>query len=247
MHVSVETSIARHIGDRKEQQDRVVIMQKPSIPGLLLAVLADGMGGLSGGAVAAEAVIRSARQTLDVFTPATEQPEQFLENVVRAAHAGIRQTRSNEHGPHATIVVFLLFRGKAYWAHCGDSRLYHFHGGVLASRTQDHSLVGELQRRGRLTEEEALVHPQKNVLIACLGSDLPPRVDQGQYAEVGLDDQFLLCSDGLWRYFNAQELATAVSEKSANDGAQFLLDGARERANGTGDNLSLAIVKLGRV
>lgn len=245
MRVSVETSVARHTGDRKEQQDRVAVLTHPSHPGALLVALADGMGGHSGGAMAAEQVVMAAQQNFDSFTPATEQPEQLLDAVIRDAHSSIRLSRfTSEQDPHSTVVVFMLYRGKAYWAHCGDSRLYYFHGAELAVRTQDHSLVGELQRRGKLSEEEALHHPQRNVLVACLGSDRFPKVEHGGCEVLSANDRFLICSDGLWNYFGDDELSATLAGYSANDAAQRLLDQARERAGGGGDNVSLAVIRF---
>jgi serine/threonine protein phosphatase PrpC len=245
MHVSVETSVARHIGDRKEQQDRVAVLSHPSHPGALLIALADGMGGHSGGAMAAEQVLLAAQQNLEAFSPATEQPEQLLDAVIQGAHSAIRLSRfTSEQDPHSTVVVFMLYRGRAYWAHCGDSRLYHFRDRKLMLRTQDHSLVGELQRRGRLTAEEALHHPQRNVLVSCLGGDRAPHAEQGSCGKVVAGDHFLLCSDGLWNFFSDEELADTLDSFSASDAAQNLLDLARKRAHGNGDNISLAIVKF---
>jgi serine/threonine protein phosphatase PrpC len=245
MRVTVETSAARHTGDRKEQQDRVTVLTHPSHPGALLIALADGMGGHSGGAMAAEQVILSARQNFESFTPATEQPGQLLDSVVRDAHSAIRLSRfTSEQDPHSTIVVFLLYRGKAYWAHCGDSRLYHFRAGKTLLRTRDHSLVGELQRRGSLSEKEALRHPQRNVLITCLGSDRAPHIEHGACEHVRAGDDFLICSDGLWHYFGNDELAGVLANQPAAQAAQCLLELARTRANGHGDNLSLAVVKF---
>jgi serine/threonine protein phosphatase PrpC len=243
MRLTVETCIARHVGDRKEQQDRVGIFAHQQIPGLLLAALADGMGGHSGGAMAAEQVLLSARQNLDVFSSG-EQPKELLNAAIRDAHSAIRLTRfTSEQDPHSTAVMFLLYQGQAYWAHCGDSRLYHFRGRETLLRSQDHSLVGELMRRGRLTEEESLRHPQRNVLVACLGSERQPRAEHGTCGNLTLGDSFLLCSDGLWAYFPDDELAQILDGHSAHDGAQELVNLARERADGAGDNLSLAIIK----
>ncbi|MDR3214381.1 MAG: protein phosphatase 2C domain-containing protein [Azoarcus sp.] len=242
MRVSVETCVARHVGDRKEQQDRVVVLTHPSHPGALLIVLADGMGGHSGGAMAAEQVMLAAHRGFEAFTPATDQPAQALDAVIRDAHASIRMSRvSSEQDPHSTVVAFMLYRGKAYWAHCGDSRLYHFRNRQMLARTGDHSLVGELQRRGKLSEEEALHHPQRNVLIACLGGDRSPRVEHGSCGDVALGDRFLLCSDGVWRHFDDDDLAVILAGFTANEAAQRLLDLARQRANGGGDNVALAI------
>ncbi|MDR1064012.1 MAG: protein phosphatase 2C domain-containing protein [Azoarcus sp.] len=243
MRVSVETCVARHVGDRKEQQDRVAVLTHPSRPGALLVVLADGMGGHNGGATAAEQVIVAARRSFEAFTPATESPGQALDAAVRAAHGAIRLSQfTREQDPHSTVVMYMLYRGKAYWAHCGDSRLYHFRNRQLLARTSDHSLVGELHRRGKLSEEEALQHPQRNVLVACLGGDRPPRIEQGDSGDVMLGDRFLLCSDGLWHYFGNDELAATLADFPAAEAARRLLDLARQRAAGRGDNLAFAII-----
>ncbi|MDR2209607.1 MAG: protein phosphatase 2C domain-containing protein [Azoarcus sp.] len=245
MRVSVETSVARHIGDRKEQQDRVAVLTHPSHPGALLITLADGMGGHSGGAMAAEQVILSAQQNFESFSPATEQPAHLLNEVVQGAHLAIRLSRfATEQDPHSTIVAFMLYRGRAYWVHCGDSRLYHFRNRRLMLRTRDHSLVEELQRRKKLTAEEALNHPQRNVLVSCLGSDRTPQADTGSCESVMAGDHFLLCSDGLWSYFSDEELTDTLASLSANEAAQRLLDLARRRSQGSGDNISLAIIKF---
>lgn len=246
MRVSVETSVARHIGGRKEQQDRVAILSHPSHPGAVLVALADGMGGHSGGAMAAEQLLIAAQQNFESFTPATEQPPQLLEAVIRDAHSAIRLSRfTSEQDPHSTAVVFMLFRGRAYWAHCGDSRLYHCRSRKMLLRTRDHSLVEELQRQGKLTAQEALHHPQRNVLIACLGGDRMPPIERGNCDSVVAGDAFLICSDGLWSFFpDGEELACILDDFPANEASRRLLTLARERAHGGSDNITLAIVKF---
>lgn len=245
MPITVETCVARHIGDRTEQQDRVALFGHPTRPGMMLAVLADGMGGHSGGSMAAEQVVLKARQNFEAFAPLHETPEHLLESVINEAHTVIRLTRfTSEKDPHSTAVVFLLNQGRPSWAHCGDSRLYHFRKLETVYRSPDHSLVGELQRKGRLDEAGALVHPQRNVLLSCLGSEREPRIDHGHCESVQGGDSFLLCSDGLWAYFSDDELADILYSMSAREAAQHLIDRARERAGGYGDNISLAIIKF---
>jgi serine/threonine protein phosphatase PrpC len=245
MRITVETCVARHIGDRKEQQDRVAIYIHPTRPGALLAVLADGMGGHSGGAMAAEQVLLTAKQNFDVFAPESEKPGHMLEGIIVDAHSAIRLCRfTSEQDPHSTAVVFMLYQGKSYWAHCGDSRLYHFRNGKTMLRTRDHSLVGEMIRHGRITEAEALVHPQRNVLIVCLGGEHRPQVVHGCWDALVAGDCFLLCSDGLWAYFADGEAAAILAEYPAREAAGILIDLARERAYGRGDNVSLAVIKF---
>jgi serine/threonine protein phosphatase PrpC len=103
MALSVETCAAQHIGDRKEQQDRVALFPHPSRPGLLMAVLADGMGGHTGGAMAAEQVVFKARQTFETFAPADETPQDLLRTIIGESHVVIKLTRfTSEQDPHTT-------------------------------------------------------------------------------------------------------------------------------------------------
>ncbi|HQV09263.1 MAG TPA: protein phosphatase 2C domain-containing protein [Thauera sp.] len=245
MSFTAETCVAMHVGDRKEQQDRVALFGHPKRPGMLMAVLADGMGGHSGGAMAAEQVLIRARQNFEAYAPAQETPDDLLRSVIDEAHTVIKLTRfTSEQDPHSTAVVFMLQQGKAHWAHCGDSRLYHFRGASTVSRSPDHSLVGELQRKGLLDENGALNHPQRNVLLSCLGSDREPRIEYGREEAPVAGDCFLLCSDGLWAYFTDFELAATLQEFPPRAAAERLIAQVRERAGGSGDNISLAVIKL---
>ncbi len=245
MSLSVETCIARHIGDRQEQQDRVALFAHPVRHGMMMAVLADGMGGHSGGAMAAEQVLIKAKQNFDVFAPRSETSRSLLESIINEAHLVIKLTRfTSEQDPHSTAVTFLLHAGEAVWAHCGDSRLYHFRGPETLLRSQDHSLVGELQRKGRIDETAALTHPQRNVLLHCLGGEREPLIEFGGTSTLAAGDSFLLCSDGLWGYFPDAELADIIHAHPPRQAAQILIDLARIRAAGAGDNISLVIIRL---
>lgn len=245
MAFSVETCAAQHIGDRKEQQDRVALLPHPSRRGLLLAVLADGMGGHSGGAMAAEQVILKARQNFEDFAPVDESAQQLLRSIIEDAHVIVKLTRfTSEQDPHTTACVLLFQAGRVDWAHCGDSRIYHFRGEKLVSHTSDHSYVNEMLKKGYLTPEQAQSHPQKNVLLGCLGSEREPTIDFGESAPVQVGDIFLLCSDGLWAYFSEAELGGVLAGLAPRAAAETLIQRARERAEGHGDNCSLVIVKL---
>lgn len=245
MPLSIETCVARHLGDREEQQDRVSLFPHPDRKGMIMAVLADGMGGHSGGSMAAEQVIIKARQNFEAYKPSSETPRELLSSIVNEAHLVIRLTRfTSEKDPHSTAVILLLQPGRIDWVHCGDSRLYQFRGDQTVYRSEDHSLVGELQRKGRLTAEAAQSHPQRNVLLSCLGSEREPRMDFGQLETLQAGVSFLLCSDGLWGYIGDDELAATISMFSAREAASRLIALARERAEGLGDNISLAVIKL---
>lgn len=245
MPLTIEACTAQHIGDRQEQQDRVAIFPHPKAKGSLLAVLADGMGGHTGGALAAEQVVHSAQHNFEVGKPSPESVREMLESSIRDAHDGIRLARyTSEQDPHSTACLLVLQPGRADWAHCGDSRIYHFRDGRRVSCTIDHSYVMDLVQKGFLTETQAGEHPNKNILLSCLGDQEPPRIESGGTVPLAAGDCFLLCSDGIWAYFSDEELGRLLRDLAPRQAAEALINAARGRAGGRGDNASLAIVRL---
>lgn len=244
----IEAGTGQHIGGRAEQQDRVALFTASRAPGYLMAVLADGMGGMSGGALAAEQVMRTAKHAFELFSPQTDDVEKMLREIAHEAHTVIKLTSiSSEKKPHSTMVALVLTPSRtAVWAHVGDSRLYRFRGPNCAGRTTDHSYVEKLVREGRLTPEQAREHRLANVLVSALGShEQEPEITVGRQQGLRGGDAFLLCSDGLWHYFGDAELGAAVAMNSPRQASEMLIGKARERAAGTdADNCTLAVVKL---
>jgi serine/threonine protein phosphatase PrpC len=235
-----------HKGDRVYQQDQVMLMSHPRIKGCVLAVLADGMGGRSGGRKASDQVVLTARQLFERYVPDLDDPVDTLKQLITQAHTVIKLTAlSSEEEPHSTLTACLVHPGgDCYWAHVGDSRIYHFHGKRLVYRTLDHSYVQTLVDRGEITAEEAVSHPQSNILMGCLGADKDPPIAQHFIPRLKPGDILMTCSDGLWHYFTDQELGSVLANLSPRDASEFLIEKARVRAKGSGDNLSLAIIKF---
>src|SRR4051812_33127072 len=166
----IEAGTGQHMGDRNEQQDRTALFAAPKAPGYMMAVLADGMGGLTGGALAAEQVIRTAQQHFDHFSPLTDDVETMIKTIAEEAHTVIKLSGiSAEKQPHSTLVILVLTPDKtAVWGHAGDSRLYRFVGPNLGERTIDHSYVEKMISEGKLTPEEAKNHRLSNLLVNTL-------------------------------------------------------------------------------
>lgn len=235
-----------HKGDRDYQQDQVALLKHPRVNGCLLAVVADGMGGRSGGRTAADQVMMTAKQLFERYVPDSDDAPTLLKQLVQEAHLVIKLAAiSSEQEPHSTVAAFLINPGgECHWIHAGDSRIYHFHGDRLVKRTLDHSYVQTLVDKGSITEEEANVHPQSNILMGCLGTENEPPMDMHFIAQLQPGDTLMACSDGVWHYFSSDELGAALSHLAAREASEFLIDKARSRARGSGDNLSLVIVKL---
>ncbi|GAB2182558.1 hypothetical protein DLREEDagrD3_27810 [Denitratisoma sp. agr-D3] len=245
MALAVESCSAQHIGDRDEQQDRVVLLPHGKYPGVLMMVLADGMGGLSGGALAAEQVIHACRQDFDAFVPGGD-PQAALAACMQDSHDSIKLAAvSSGLEPHSTACVLILQPERADWAHCGDSRIYHFRDGRLQARSVDHSLVmRKMVLPGYLTEAQAERHPKKNILSSCLGAEVAPEVDFASTMGLQAGDCFMACSDGIWAYFSNEELGAILDGQPPRQAAENLIAQARERADGHGDNCSVAIAKI---
>ena len=241
----IDACLAQHQGDRKEQQDRVALIPHPRGGGVALAVVADGMGGHAGGALAAQQVVYTAGNNLGEFSVINDEPQKMLESSICEAHLLIKASRFiNEKDPHSTAVMLLLQPGRISWVHCGDSRLYWFRGDRRVFCTKDHSYVEDLVEKGLITPEQAAVHPNRNILLTSLGGDEEPRIDYDWTNDLQPGDSFILCSDGLWGYFNDAELGGIVAAYSAREATDNLIKRARKRANGEGDNVSLVVIKL---
>jgi PPM family protein phosphatase len=235
-----------HRGDRAYQQDQVEVIVHPRTQGCALGIVADGMGGKSGGRKAADQVLLTARQLFERFVPTVDDGGELLRQVVGEAHLMIKLTAiASEEEPHSTIAAFLLQPGlQCDVIHAGDSRVYHFRGAELIRRTIDHSFVQRLIDEGKISEEAANNHPQSNLLTGCLGTHADPPLSHWHIDPVSHGDTLIACSDGLWHYFTPKEIGAIVHALPPREASEMLVSKARQRARGGGDNLSLAMVRI---
>lgn len=245
----VTAATGLHKGDRAYQQDQVEIIPHPRVAGCLLALVADGMGGKSGGRTAADQVVLTAKQVFDRFQPLVDDAETALRQLVVEAHLMIKLTAiTADEEPHSTVAAFLLLPDRSAWTvHAGDSRVYHFRGADMVRRTIDHSYVQRLIDEGKLTEAQANTHPQSNLLTGCLGTQQDPPISLQRIDRLEVGDSLLACSDGLWHYLSPKELGAIIQALPPREAGEMLISKARQRARGTGDNLSLALVRLDNV
>jgi protein phosphatase len=206
-----------------------------------LFVVADGMGGAQAGEVAS----RLATETFAADLPASGTPEQQLATLVRQANRGIHERSLQDRslaGMGTTITAAILDGEELAIAHVGDSRAYLLRDGELTRLTRDHTLVDELVRRGRLTEEEAAEHPQRSIITRALGIDPDVEIDTATH-RVQAGDVLLLCSDGLTSMIEEGEVATLLRDAPGLDAAGRALVGAANEAGGR-DNITVVLVRF---
>lgn len=234
-------------GGRLAQEDRVLLIEHPRYQGCVLGIVADGMGGMTGGRNASDQVIFTASQLFERFAPHLDDAAGFLRQIAMEAHRIIRLVAfTSELKPHSTIAAFLMTpRASCHWIHAGDSRIYQFRGGRIALKTTDHSQVQALVARGELTREEITLHPDSNVLTSCLGTDIDPVLEEQTIDKLTVGDSLLVCSDGLWHYLRDEELCSIAQSLPPNEACRLLIEIAGRRGHGRGDNISVILVSLG--
>ena len=225
-------------GRRRRRNEDAYVAEPP------LFAIADGMGGAQAGEVAsglAAAVLEEAT--------GEERGEARVAALIQEANRRVFQ-RSNEDaatsGMGTTMTVALVDNsdGTIAFGHVGDSRAYRIRGGALEQLTDDHSLVGELVRSGRLSPEEAETHPQRSVITRALGTE--PDVDIDTFTvDAEPDDIYLLCSDGLTDMISTREILSVVeASPDLDEAARHLIEAAN--AGGGEDNITVVLFQIDR-
>ena len=186
-----------------------------------LLIVADGMGGYTGGEYASTMVVDT---IVEVVDKATEISTEVLENAILKANRMVyekSQSYKELEGMGTTAVVAYVQEDTLYWAHVGDSRLYLYGQEGLHRMTKDHSMVQQLVEAGTITEDEVIHHPKRNMLTRAIGVYETVEVDTG-VVEVHQNDRILLCSDGLSGYIEESKIELVLSEE--NDERRALED-----------------------
>ncbi len=208
-----------------------------------LFVVADGMGGAQAGEVASRIAVESFEGGLH----GAAEPEAALAQLAREANSRIHElshSHAEQAGMGTTLTAFYVGEREVSIAHVGDSRAYRLRGAELTRLTDDHSLVDELLRQGRLTPEEALEHPQRSVITRALGPEGFVEVDTRSYSAHD-GDVYLLCSDGLTTMVPEERLAElllAHAATSLREAGEALIAAANEA--GGRDNITVLLLRV---
>ena len=237
MDARVLTAAASHVGRiRASNQDS-------GYAGTHLFMVADGMGGHAGGDVASslatQAVTAVADERFESITVAQDALVEAVKNSAQELSDAVR-SHPDLQGMGTTVSALIRFDDKVVIAHIGDSRIYLFRKKKLEQITTDHTFVQKLVETGRITAEEATVHPRRNVLMRVLGDfDTNPDIDT-VVLETEPGDRWILCSDGLCGYVSDDAVAQILRETpDAAEASNRLVEAALDR--GAPDNVTVVI------
>lgn len=241
MRVYAKTDIGKA---RQMNQDFYYVSQKNE--DMCLCILADGMGGYNGGEIASNLATNSAKEYIEENFDKIEHTEKEIMNLIKYAmeyanKAVLEKSKENEELEQmgTTLEICIIYNGKAYIGHIGDSRIYRIRKNIIRRITTDHSYVEKLVKDGTITREEAFYHPKKNMLMKALGCNeaIEPDIMVKEFLQ---NDIILMCSDGLTNMLTEEAIYNTVQEEPKT-ACEKLIKKANE--NGGYDNISVILIK----
>jgi serine/threonine protein phosphatase PrpC len=210
-----------------------------------LFALADGMGGHPEGEVASQLALQTLAGAFQrEAKPNLKSPLRFLQDSILAGHHQLLRY-ATEKGlvdtPRTTVVACVLQGRAAFWAHCGDSRLYLVRGGNLIARTRDHSYTELQQTLSQVVPIDAKFN--RSVLFTCLGSPGKPVVDTVGPVTLQTGDRLIVCSDGLWSQLGDDEIVELLSTRTLSDSVPEMVERALRNGGAHGDNVTVLAVE----
>jgi serine/threonine protein phosphatase PrpC len=233
------------IGLKRANNEDTMVSVLPTDPQVMqqrgaLFIVADGMGGHSKGEVASDMIVNEVKKLY--YADLTNDIETALLNAIKQANELLfaSQGDTNE-SMGTTCIAAVLHHDNAYIANIGDSRAYIVHQASIKQISRDHSWVAEQVSAGKLTPEEALIHPQRNVITRCIGTKSEVEIDLFT-EQVAHGDTLVLCTDGLYAMVSAQEILTTVIQSTPEACVGRLIALANE--HGGPDNITAVVARI---
>jgi serine/threonine protein phosphatase PrpC len=244
--LQVEYAEVSLVGAREENQDRVAVVAQPAAA---LIGAFDGMGGHADGARAAEIARKTLVSRFTALPQPLLDPLAFLHLALGQAHTEIVEIGMQlplDQRPRATGAVCVLQDDTAWFAHVGDSRIYHLRAGKVLSRTRDHSHVELLLQEGLINANQAINHPMRNFVESCLGGDpLLPEMHIGRTVRVQPGDILMVCTDGFWSYLSDDDIGASLYTAAPLQTALLAISEFAVKRGGTAaDNTSAAVLRV---
>jgi protein phosphatase len=231
---------------RKRNEDFYRILAgKVGVPQIF--IIADGMGGHSGGAVASQKAVNIIERALNNKKVWKDNESNALDIIIDAmqkANTGLFALANKEEeleGMGTTMIVSVFLNDKVYIGHVGDSRFYRIRDSIIEQVTLDHSLVEALISGGEITRNEAQNYPGKNIITRAIGAFEDLQVDT-YFFDIEENDIFIMCTDGLTNKLKDDEILKVISENDdLSEACKILTQEANER--GGDDNITIILIK----
>ena len=231
---------------RERNEDYIIIPNENEA--IKLFILADGMGGANAGDEASKIAAKTVKEYIKNNFIKIERNKTELEGLIRNAIVeankkvfSLSKDVAKYKGMGTTLIVVLIYRGRMYIGHVGDSRLYRIRQNVFRQITKDHSYVQALVKEGSITLEEAKTHPQKNVLLKAIGVEekITPDIITKGFVK---GDIILICSDGLTNMLEDKYIYEIIMKNvfDISVACNKLIEAAND--NGGVDNVSAIII-----
>lgn len=232
-----------NIGGREEQQDSSNISKNKYSTFLILA---DGMGGHKGGAMASSTLVNEAmnlyKQKNNIIYNVQEFFQEIIDNTISSLKKQVENNndKKTKLDPHTTCILALIQDGAVYYGHIGDSRLYLFENKEFIKRTKDHSVPQMLLNMDEITEEEMATHPDQNRLLKSIGIKKDVKITYHKEELAHKDFVILICSDGFWEYVSKNEMIKYLYSNDIKTANKKMINLALKRGGKEGDNISVA-------
>lgn len=231
--MNVSLSYYSGIGKRKNNEDAVSVLENTNG---LLAIVADGLGGMENGEIASKQAVKVMNDTLGTGRVSAEA----MEAGIIKANKEIYLLQRYYPGAHSTIAAVWLEENFAFAMHVGDTRIYQFRDDNVIYQSVDHSMAQMAVMAGEIKPEEIRYHKERNRLFRALGDSEAPKVAE-KLLEIREGDRLLICSDGFWeKILETEMIATAKQTKNAEDWLRLMRARAEPAAND--NNTAVAIV-----
>lgn len=204
--------------------------------------VADGLGGHQAGEIASKLALKIIKRDLQKKPGEVEELKKKLLEAVKKANQSVYQASQKEkrfEGMGTTLTLTYYLKPRIFIAHVGDSRAYLFRKGKIYQLTEDHSVVHELVKRGKIQEEEAASHPLRSALTQAIGTTSRVHVDIISL-QLKPKDRLLLTTDGLTSHLSEKEISELVLGKEVNKATSLLVEKAKEK--GGHDNITVVLI-----